>query len=206
MLSRIHLQNIFDVRYTQSVLRLMRRDLIESGAKMYSRQVIIDQLATHYYYFLSSLPFDNEDYIMGMQEARSKFIANFHITIVAKSLPKPFKDRRYGTDFVSESALRILRVKQHLSDESGPLQYEHMIPKGRYIKDYCEQLAKENQLTVDLIREVLDKYLWTATITSSEDQRLTRTKMPMNWDQSNIKARYDAAGIELLSHDKSYLY
>lgn len=33
-----------------------------------------------------------------------------------------------------------------------------------------------------------------------------RNKMPKDWDGANIFARYEKAGIELMEHDKGYMY
>lgn len=168
---------------------------------MSDRKQIIAQLSEGYFYFLNTLQFDNDPYMEGMKEARAKFVANYHIALTKKAYPKAFNDRRYTTDYVSEQAYKVLKTKSTLG-----LCYEHMIPKGRYIKKFCEVMAEEKTLTIENIREQLDKYLWTATITEAEDSRLSRTRMPSDWDSNNIKARYDFADIELKVHNKDYVF
>ncbi len=85
------------------------------------------------------------------------------------------------------------------------LEYEHLIPKKKYIQDICEQKAKDGTLTEDFIRSLLDRYLWTATVTSQEHKLLSRRIMPFNWDQENINARYEVADITLVPHKKDYI-
>lgn len=59
-------------------------------------------------------------------------------------------------------------------------------------------------MTFDFAKGILNRYLWTATVTKMEDERLLRSTMPDGWDEANIQSRYEYAGIELLSHDKFY--
>jgi hypothetical protein len=158
-------------------------------------------LSDHYYYFLKTLPFDNELYMKGMGEARRKFLANLHITILKKYLPRGYSNWRYSKDYVSESALVFLKKRKW---EENELIYEHMIPKSRYIKDVCEKKAAINELSTEFIYDLLDKYLWTATIHSEENERLKQTEMPPGWDESDIMSRYKAAKIDLIVHEKDY--
>ncbi|WP_379968303.1 hypothetical protein [Ectobacillus sp. sgz5001026] len=97
-------------------------------------------LADNYYYFLKGLPFDNKLYMNGMGEARRKFLANLHITVLKEYLPKGYKDWRYSTDYVSDKALELLKQKNWDKNE---LIYEHMVPKAKYIKDECEKAAEK---------------------------------------------------------------
>ncbi|MDX1700851.1 MAG: hypothetical protein R3250_09550, partial [Melioribacteraceae bacterium] len=58
----------------------------------------------------------------------------------------------------------------------------------------------------------LNRNLWCATIHREENLRLTRSKMPKDWDKErivNIFARYETAKegkIELFEHNIDYLY
>lgn len=70
-----------------------------------------------------------------MGEARSKFLANLHITIMKKQLPKKYNDWRYSSDYVSECALEYLKKGKW---ESNTLQYDYMIP----ITEYMEGLRR----------------------------------------------------------------
>ncbi|MBO2944895.1 hypothetical protein JJQ72_13030 [Paenibacillus sp. F411] len=166
-----------------------------------NREFVLRMLADSYFYFLKSLPFENESYMKGMREARTKFVANLHITLLQEYMPKSRKDRRYTTDFVSPRALILLK-----SGSLKGLSYEHIVPKTRFIKDQCEIVAQNGLLqSSDFIYEILDKYLWTATVHSEEEKGLIRTKMPPGWDGKNILARYDGI-VNLEEHDKSYLF
>jgi hypothetical protein len=160
-------------------------------------------LAENYFYFLQSLLYENNLYMEGMREARGKFLANLHITLIKSYLPKQYNDRFYSTDFVTPKALELLQNKSWTSNE---LRYEHIIPKRRYIKDQCEDWAIDGQLSKDKIYQLLIKYFWTATIHKDEDILLSRTKMPDNWDKKNIFARYDDVEIKLFPHNKEYLF
>jgi hypothetical protein len=161
-----------------------------------SRAQIIDILSEKYYKFLISLPYEDEAYMKGIHEGKGKFLSNLHIYLSTKDLPKKRNDKRYATDFITPKALEILK-----KGSTRGLEYEHLIPKKKYIQDVCEQKAKEGTLTIEFVKTLLDRYLWTATVTEQEHKLLSRRVMPADWDGKNITARYDAAGITLLKHD-----
>ncbi|MGE6897073.1 hypothetical protein [Priestia flexa] len=164
------------------------------------REHIIRTLASKYYYFLTTLAFHDTLFMKGIHEGKSKFLANLHIYLATKDLPKKWNDKRYSTDFAAPAALEVLKT----NTVTG-LEYEHLIPKKKYIQDICEQKAKDGILTEDFIRSLLDRYLWTATVTSQEHKSLSRRVMPLNWDQENINARYEVADIALVPHKKDYI-
>ncbi|GAB6422939.1 hypothetical protein bcgnr5378_04770 [Bacillus cereus] len=172
-----------------------------------SREELMRVMAEKYAYFLQTLRFDDEVYMGGMREARSKFLANLQIYIMNKQLPKKRKDWRYSSDYVSERALECLMKGKWDSKE---LQYDHMIPKSKYIKDVCEEAAMNGTATFDFIYEVLVKYFWVATIHKDENDHLTKlglkSKMPSDWDGNDIFARYESAGIVLLENDRINMY
>lgn len=167
-----------------------------------SREEIMRILAENYYFFLKNLPFENDIYLEGMGEARNKFLANLHITITKKYLPKKRKDWRYTTDYISVRALELLKRGTW---NSGELIYEHMVPKTRYIKEVCEKQAKTGEISPEHIYQLLIKYFWTATIHGEENKLLSKSMMPNDWDGENIFARYNSAKITLIEHDKTYL-
>lgn len=162
---------------------------------------MVKTMAETYYKYLQSLDFDNEYFMAGANEGKRKFLANLHIHLIKKSQPVGWKDRRYFTDYVTKDALEILKRKS-----ANDLVYEHMVPKTKYIQDVCELKAKDNSLTLEFVQELLDKYLWTATVTKAEDRILNKLSMPGGWDLQNIMARYEEAGIELIVHNKDYMY
>jgi hypothetical protein len=164
-----------------------------------NRDSIINILANRYYQFLCSLPYQDILYMKGIHEGKGKFLANLHIYLATKDLPKKWNDKRYSTDFVTPAALDILRNNSVIG-----LEYEHLIPKKKYIQDICEQKAMDGSLTEEFVRNIISQYLWTATVTSQEHKLLSRRVMPSNWDKTNIKARYDYAEIILLEHSKDY--
>ncbi len=147
-----------------------------------------------------TLSFNDDLFMKGIHEGKGKFLANLHIYLATKNLPKKWNDKRYSTDFVTTAALEVLKTNMVTG-----LEYEHLIPKKKYIQDICEQKAKDGTLTEDFVRTLLDKYLWTATVTSKEHKSLSRRKMPNNWDNRNINARYIEAGITLLPHQRDYI-
>lgn len=165
-----------------------------------NREEIIDTLANKYFCFLNMLPFEDELMMKGLQEGKGKFLANLHIHLTRQGLPKGWKHKLYSTDFVTSAALDAL-----IHNRLAGLEYEHLIPKKRYIQDICEQKAKDGTLSEEFIKELLEQYLWTATVTSQEHRLLSRSIMPDNWDETNIKYRYEQAGIDLINHNRAYM-
>jgi len=98
---------------------------------------------------------------------------------------------------ISEAALKQLDEKNY-----HELVYEHLVPKQEYIQKPCEDLARNGELTVEFALQALNKYWQIATVTTAEDSRLERTKMPNGWDMEDIYARYKLAGMVL--RKKSY--
>src|SRR5699024_9826165 len=121
--------------------------------------------------------------------------------LATSDLPKKWNDKRYSTDFVTPSALEVLK-----RNSVTGLEYEHLVPKKKYIQDVCEQRAAEGTLTVEFVKDIINKYLWTATVTSNEHNLLTRRTMPSDWDDKNIMARYEQADIILLKNERDYFF
>ncbi|MEC0129125.1 hypothetical protein [Paenibacillus pabuli] len=164
-----------------------------------SREEILMVLAQNYYEFLCSLPFENKLYMIGINEGKNKFLTILHIHLLKKNISMKPADKHFTTDYISPLALKVLK-----SGKRSGLRYEHLVPKQKYIQKPCEDLAKENRLTIEFIYDQLEKYLWTATITEQEEKLLTRTNMPKEWDNIDIKARYYAVGIELIEHQRDF--
>ncbi|MCK2000491.1 hypothetical protein MZM54_03670 [[Brevibacterium] frigoritolerans] len=165
------------------------------------RTEMIKIMAETYYKYLLSLDFENEYFMAGANEGKRKFLANLHIHLINKRQPRGWKERRYSTDYVTKDALEVLRGRS-----CAGLVYEHIVPKTKYIQEICELKAEEKTLTLEFVLGLLEKYLWTATVTQVEDKWLNKLAMPEGWDLNNIKARYEEAGIELMVHNKDYMY
>lgn len=165
-----------------------------------NREEIVSLLSKKYYEFLISLPYEDALFMKGIHEGKGKFLANLHIYLTTKNLPKKWNDKRYGTDYVTLGALEILQ-----SNNVKELEYEHIIPKKKYIQDVCEERAKEGTLTEEYVNEILMKYLWTATVTKEEHAMLSRRNMPIEWDEEDIFSRYSFANIKLIKHKKEYI-
>lgn len=82
------------------------------------------------------------------------------------------------------------------------MRYEHIIPKKRYIQKPIEVLAKNPSEFTSKLKDELKKrikeYYYVALITISEDKELLKNGMPEDWDEKNIFARYEKAGIKLI--------
>jgi hypothetical protein len=165
------------------------------------RKEMIKIMAETYYKYLQTLDFDNEYFMAGANEGKRKFLANLHIHLINKGLPRGWKERRYSTDYVTKDALEVLKRKS-----CAGLVYEHMVPKTKYIQEICEVRAREKTLTEKIVFELLDTYLWTATVTVEEDERLNKVAMPDGWDLNNIMAQYEQVGIVLIIHNKEYMF
>ncbi|KAF0822184.1 hypothetical protein KIS1582_4050 [Cytobacillus firmus] len=46
----------------------------------------------------------------GIHEGKGKFLANLHIHLATKGLPKRWNDKRYSTDYVTPAALEVPRI------------------------------------------------------------------------------------------------
>lgn len=146
----------------------------------------LKKIAIAYQKLLVAIDWDDEILVAGMQEGLNKFLSNALIFMNKKNKYKQ-------ADYYSKEAIEKLKK----NDMRG-LVFEHMVPKTRYIQGPCIEEAKQNRLTIDFIVNLLNKYWKIAVITIDQDKMLLRTKMPNNWDQEDIFARYRAVGIELV--------
>jgi hypothetical protein len=144
------------------------------------------RLADAYRKFLVGIDWTDHLVVAGSREGRNKFLSNAFLSL------HPGVHKYHRTHFVSERAIEQLK-----SEHYRELVYEHLVPKALYIQAPCEERAKRNELTTEYVQSLLEKYWRLATITKSEDSRLSRFAMPDNWDGANVMARYEAAGIVL---------
>ena len=124
-------------------------------------------------------------------------------SIRAKYKIKGKLDHRVEVDFFSEKAWEYFK-ENGLKVQDGKLflRYEHIIPKKRYIQKPIEVLAKNPSEFTSKLKDELKKrikeYYYVALITISEDKELLKNGMPEDWDEKNIFARYEKAGIKLI--------
>lgn len=149
------------------------------------------QIAKSYFKLLTSLDWEDEILIYGLNEGLNKFLSNAFLRTNGGN-------KYLQGDFFSEEAIKKIDKR-----DFSQLVYEHMVPKSKYIQKPCEELAKNGGLTIAYIENLLDSYWKIAIITKSENSKLTAREMPKNWDGKDIQARYRAVNINLI--EMSYL-
>ena len=147
----------------------------------------LDSVGKAYARFLISLDWTDSLVMAGSREGRNKFLSNAWLSACGSC------NKYYKTQLVSADALSQLKMKSWTG-----LVWEHVIPKQRYIQGPCERLAVDGNLTERAVSDLLYKYWITATITKTEDNLLSRSRMPANWDDVDVFARYRETGIELV--------
>lgn len=85
-----------------------------------------------------------------------------------------------------------------LNNPDQKVIYEHAIP-FRIVRD---KLMSIEELTMESVSSILNKYHVVAKISVDEHQKLKDagldSKMPENWDGKNRFARYESVGIEIV--------
>lgn len=147
----------------------------------------ISRLARAYFKLLSSVDWADPVLVKGLQEGLNKFLSNAHLSLV------PGVNKYHKTHYISRAALAQARGGTYRG-----LVWEHLVPKHQYIQQPCQRAAREGQLTIPFIENLLQRYWCLATITREEDRILSTTTMPDEWDTVDVFARYAAAGIELV--------
>ncbi|PJN64561.1 hypothetical protein PAEAM_06470 [Paenibacillus sp. GM1FR] len=61
---------------------------------------MIEVISEKYYKFLMLLPFEDGIYMLGMKEAKAKYIANLNIDLAKRYLEKGNRDRRNTSDLI----------------------------------------------------------------------------------------------------------
>jgi hypothetical protein len=147
----------------------------------------IERLARAYFKLLTAIDWDDAVLVAGLREGLNKFLSNAHLA--------QFRGRNkyHKTHFITEAARS--RVE---TDKRGGLIWEHLVPKTVYVQEPCEREARRGTLTVEFVRERLQKSWCLATVTVEEDRRLSRLKMPLDWDGVNVRARHESMGIHLI--------
>ena len=104
-----------------------------------------------------------------------------------------FNGKYSMADYITPKAKEAMATR----DKSVKLIYDHMVPKNLYIKDIVDATLSDN-LTQQLISNLLTKYYYICTVTAEEDKKLPSMKMPEGWDQTNPFYRYENAGIKFI--------
>lgn len=156
-----------------------------------SRDYEILLLADAYYKLLKGIDWKNDLIVKGHKEGLNKFLSNAFGNLYSGV------NKYHKTRLISAAALQQIEANNYQE-----LVFEHLVPKEKYIQNPCEQSAKEGNLTIAFIIQLLKKYWHVATITKAENALLKPIKMPDDWDGKNIFARYEAVGIELQENPK----
>jgi len=100
---------------------------------------------------------------------------------------------KYTTPFRSAEVERATREGREVE-----LRHDHAVPR----KILTPRLMEMSQCSVSELCDCLREFCVGVTITRDEDRKLTRAglraKMPAGWEWGNWRARYDAAGIEIV--------
>ena len=153
------------------------------------RILILKKMAAAYHEYLNAVTplfARNRDIEFGAKEGLNKFLSNLYIRYNGKN-----------TDFRSTAAVMLIRMGK----SGGRLVFEHMIPKKLYQNRILGSAKRNDLMTENEIFDLLEKYWWTATVTSAEHDLLCaaglRSKMPEDWDGENIFCRYRKVGISI---------
>lgn len=149
---------------------------------------VLAGMARAYSSFLVALPWDDPIVIAGANEGRNKFLSNVYLHLFPKR-------KKYElTQLITPEARTRLEARVYKG-----LVFEHLVPKKRYIQVPCEERARAGTLNEAFIMDLLRRYWVLAMVTSEEDRRLSWSTMPgALWDEIDVVARYDHAGIALV--------
>jgi hypothetical protein len=156
-----------------------------------SREEVLAKAAVTYLEFLLSINWENELFLLGINEGKNKFLSNLYISMLKKN-------KYLISNYYSKEA--AIKLKQN---DFRDLVFEHMIPKQKYIQSPCEKIAQMEisyEEKLNLIRMNLNEKWHIATITKTENKTLKLGKtMPLN-QENNIFARYEKFNIELVTN------
>jgi hypothetical protein len=89
----------------------------------------------------------------------------------------------------SRGALEVIEGRS-----DGALFREHSVP----LRILWDLLRKLHDPTVQEIDDLLRQRYAIGVLTKDEDKKLLKSKMPDGWDQKDVLARYQHAGIEMV--------
>ena len=146
---------------------------------------IYKMMAKKYFRLLKWLyELKDKDIEKGLQEGKGKFLSNLYLS--------RFRNKCTACEYITPKAQKLYENKGNVKG----LVFEHIVPKKKYIQGVCEEQARQGTLQEGNIEELLRKYFHCALVTSEEDARLLKNKMPTDWDGKDIFARYKKAGIK----------
>jgi hypothetical protein len=162
----------------------------------FNKDSIYRQVSQYYAHYLNSLDWQDEFYVSLQLLMRNKFMTLAYYRLMGG------KNHKTCSAWVTSSALEVLRGDTKRFQGKG-LWLEHVIPKQRYITNYCESVAREREISADEIFVIMQKYFILATITKDEndllDSNRLRNRMPAGWvEGDSVFGRYERVGIDLL--------
>ncbi|EIN00422.1 hypothetical protein WQE_15366 [Paraburkholderia hospita] len=167
-----------------------------------SRIAFHRKIASAYHGFLSYLFIQNNgdvDLQWGLAETRNKFLSSYYIESQDTALSPWLTDevilhyrgasRRYLVgDYYSEAAVRVLGSLSGVRDE---LRFEHVVPKGKGIKEACEDSFRRGApMTAENIASLLDTSWHIAVVTKAEDTDLRTSRIMPKAPSHGVFARY----------------
>lgn len=75
-----------------------------------------------------------------------------------------------------------------------------MVPKYEYIEKEIQEMTLDNKLDLKKIEKLVSEYYYLALILKDEDRKLSKNKMPEDWNREDFYSRYEKAGIELINN------
>jgi hypothetical protein len=169
------------------------------------RRQFHEKMAVAYLRFLDYVFVQNpKDFALhkGLREARNKFLSCYFyenvdpVECFPDSVFKKYQPtitlRYLCADYYSVKALKVLRKCEPLE---GVLRYEHLVPKGEFVQDICEEAFRDGKkkMTITQIATLLDQRWHMAVIHKEEDKLLKpRKSMPDDWldGDRDVLARY----------------
>ena len=148
-------------------------------------------------------------YFSNMREGRRKekfFSTTFIEGLVSDAIDDVLREQ--GKKFTKKNRAAFITndaLNQLSNNDQSNLIIEHIVCKNIYFNEIKALLSK-NELTEDIVFEILYNYYFTAIVTKKEDIALDtaglRTKMVVSgeWNRKDLFTRYNSTGIELIKN------
>ncbi len=162
----------------------------------FNKENVFRAVSQYYAIYLNSLNWNDEFYVSLQKMMRNKFMTLTYYKLMGG------KSHKTCSEWVSSDALAVLNSDIKRFQGRG-LWLEHVVPKQRYITDYCEGIAREGQIDAQTIFSVMNKCFILATITKEENDLLDanrlRNRMPDTWgENASVFTRYEQVGLKLM--------